>query len=97
MSKSDKKAPVSRGESLRTLRKVLAVIGASEFQDPLIRRARELGCTVHAFAWACGDVGERTADVFHPVYATAEADLLSLYRADGTLFLSAVHTLLYYE
>ena len=27
MSKSDKKAPVSRGESLRTLRKVLAVIG----------------------------------------------------------------------
>ena len=37
------------------------------------------------------------ADVFHPVYATVEADLLGLYRADGTLFLSAVHTLLYYE
>ena len=37
------------------------------------------------------------ADVFHPVYMTAEADLKSLYRADGTSFLSGVHTILYFE
>ena len=45
----------------------LAVIGASHFQLPLIEKAQEMGCEVHAFAWECGDVGERVADVFHPV------------------------------
>ncbi len=38
-----------------------------------------------------------TADVFHEVYAVAEADLLGLYRANGERFLSAVHTILYFE
>ncbi|MBE6472842.1 MAG: ATP-grasp domain-containing protein [Coriobacteriaceae bacterium] len=45
----------------------LAVIGASHFQMPLILKAQEMGCEVHAFAWQCGDVGETAADVFHPV------------------------------
>ena len=45
----------------------LAVVGASHFQLPLIRKAQEKGCEVHAFAWQCGDVGEHAADVFHPV------------------------------
>lgn len=56
--------------------KVLAVIGASEFQEPLIARAQELGCTVHAFAWECGDVGERVADVFHPISTAEHEDVL---------------------
>ena len=45
----------------------LAVIGASHFQLPLIQTAQRMGCEVHAFAWECGGVGEREADVFHPV------------------------------
>ena len=45
----------------------LAVIGASHFQMPLILKAQEMGCEVHAFAWECGDVGETAADAFHPV------------------------------
>lgn len=45
----------------------LAVIGASHFQMPLILKAQDMGCEVHAFAWECGDVGEAAADVFHPV------------------------------
>ena len=45
----------------------LAVIGASHFQLPLIEKAQEMGCEVHAFAWQCGDVGESVADVFHPI------------------------------
>lgn len=45
----------------------LAVIGASHFQRPLIEKAQEMGCEVHAFAWKCGDVGETLADVFHPI------------------------------
>ena len=63
--------------------KVLAVIGASEMQDPLIRRARDLGCTVHAFAWKCGDVGERTADVFHPVSTAEREEVLRICRMVG--------------
>lgn len=47
--------------------KKLAVIGASHFQLPLIQKAQQMGCEVHAFAWECGDVGETAADVFHPV------------------------------
>ena len=45
----------------------LAVIGASHFQLPLIHKAQEKGCEVHAFAWQCGDVGEHAANAFHPV------------------------------
>ena len=53
----------------------LAVIGASHFQLPLIEKAREKGCEVHAFAWECGDVGEAAADVFHPV-SIVDVDLI---------------------
>lgn len=45
----------------------IAVIGASELQEPLIEKAQEMGLEVHAFAWEAGDVGERSADVFHPI------------------------------
>lgn len=63
--------------------KVLAVLGASEFQLPLIRRARELGCEVHAFAWPCGDVGEREADAFHPVSTADRDEVLRICREVG--------------
>lgn len=47
--------------------KKLAIIGANEFQDPLIRKAKEMGFETHVFAWAADDVGEKSADVFHPI------------------------------
>ncbi len=45
----------------------IVIIGASEFQNPLILRAKELGYETHVFAWECGDIGETTADYFHPI------------------------------
>lgn len=45
----------------------LAIIGASDFQNPLILAAKERGIETHVFAWEAGDVGERTADVFYPI------------------------------
>ncbi len=45
----------------------LAIIGASSFQNPLIVRANERGIETHVFAWEAGDVGEKTAAVFHPI------------------------------
>ena len=63
--------------------KKLAVIGASHFQMPLITRAQEMGCEVHAFAWECGDVGERAADVFHPVSIVETDQIIQECRAAG--------------
>ena len=63
--------------------KKLAVIGASHFQMPLITRAQEMGCEVHAFAWECGDVGERAADVFHPVSITETDQIIRECRDTG--------------
>ena len=45
----------------------LVIIGANDFQNQLILRAKELGYTTHVFAWQCGDIGERTADFFYPI------------------------------
>lgn len=53
----------------------LAIIGANNFQNPLILKAREKSIETHVFAWQCGDIGERTADVFYPI-STAEKDLI---------------------
>lgn len=47
--------------------KKIAIIGANEFQDPLIRKAKDMGFETHVFAWAAGDIGERTADFFYPI------------------------------
>ena len=47
--------------------KRIAIIGANEFQNPLILKAKEMGFETHVFAWEAGDVGERTADFFHPI------------------------------
>ena len=64
-------------------KKKLAVIGASHFQMPLIERAQEKGCEVHAFAWQCGDVGETAADVFHPVSITEVDQIVRICREVG--------------
>ena len=50
--------------------KKLAIIGASDFQNPLILKAKQLGFETHVFAWECGDIGERTADYFYPISIT---------------------------
>ena len=52
------------------MKRKIAIVGASSFQNPLILKAKEMGLETHVFAWACGDVGEQTADVFHPVSIT---------------------------
>ena len=56
------------------------VIGAGEFQVPLIRKCRELGFCVHAAAWRDGAVGARLADHFFPVSITEKERLLALAR-----------------
>ena len=61
----------------------LAIIGANEFQDPLIRKAKEMGYETHVFAWAADDVGEKTADVFHPISIVEKEAIWQVCRETG--------------
>lgn len=47
--------------------KKIVIIGANEFQNPLILKAKEMGFETHVFAWKDGSVGEQTADFFYPI------------------------------
>lgn len=47
--------------------KKIVIIGANDFQNQLILKAKEMGFETHVFAWKDGSVGERTADYFYPV------------------------------
>ncbi len=48
-------------------KKKIAIIGATEFQDPLIRKAQEMGYETYVYAWKSDDIGEKTADHFLPI------------------------------
>lgn len=47
--------------------KKIVIIGANDFQNPLILKAKEMGFETHVFAWQDGSIGERTADFFYPI------------------------------
>ena len=49
------------------MNKRLVVIGANDFQNQLILKAKKMGYETHVFAWECGDVGEKSADHFYPI------------------------------
>lgn len=56
--------------------KKLVIIGANDFQNQLIVKAKERGFETHVFAWQCGDIGERTADCFYPISIIEKEQIL---------------------
>ena len=60
--------------------KRIAIIGAGEFQNPLILKAKEMGYETHVFAWKCGDPGEQAADFFYPVSIVEKEEILGICR-----------------
>lgn len=56
--------------------KKVVIIGANEFQNPLILKAKELGYETHVFAWKSGDIGEKTADYFYPISIVEKEQIL---------------------
>ena len=58
----------------------VVVLGASDLQLPLIEKAKSLGFETHVFAWAANDVGEKAADVFHPVSLTETEEIIRVCR-----------------
>lgn len=63
-------------KTMRCDMKKIAVIGANDFQNQLILKARYLGYETHVFAWQCGDVGEKTADHFYPISIVEKDEIL---------------------
>lgn len=65
------------------MKQKLAVIGASYLQEPLIQKAKMMGCETHVFAWAAGDVGEKSADFFYPISIVEKEKILEQCRRIG--------------
>lgn len=63
--------------------KKIAIIGASYLQQPLIEKAKSLGIETHVFAWKCGDIGEKIADVFYPISIIEKEEILAKCREIG--------------
>ena len=62
--------------------KKIAILGASDFQNPIILKAKEMGLETHVFAWECGDIGEKTAHFFHPISIADKEDILAVCRKE---------------
>lgn len=60
--------------------KKLVIIGANDFQNQLILKAKSLGYETHAFAWEEGAVGKDTADFFYPISITEKEEILEKCR-----------------
>ncbi|PWJ48216.1 ATP-grasp domain-containing protein [Faecalicatena contorta] len=58
----------------------VAIIGANDFQNQLITKAKEKGYETHVFAWECGDVGEKNADYFYPVSIVEKEEILEICK-----------------
>ena len=63
--------------------KKIAIIGANEFQLPLIRAANARGYQSHVFAWEQGAVGKAEAAAFYPLSITEKEAIAEQCRAIG--------------
>lgn len=60
--------------------KKIVIIGAGEFQVPLILKAKEMNFETHVFAWEKGAVGKEIADFFYPISITDKESILSISK-----------------
>lgn len=61
-------------------KKKIAIIGANDFQNQLILKAKSLGYETHVFAWRDGAVGAKTADFFYPISVVEKDKILEKCR-----------------
>ena len=58
----------------------IVIIGANEFQLPLVLRAKQMGLTTHVFAWREGAVAAEAADRFYPISIVETEEILKECR-----------------
>jgi len=72
--------------------KKLIIIGANNFQLPLILKAKEMGIETHVFAWEDGAVGKKFADYFYPISITEKEKILDIamgIQPDGVISIAS--------
>ena len=62
--------------------KKLVIIGANDFQNQLILKAKSLGYETHVFAWEEGAIGKSTADYFYPISIVEKKEILLKLRQE---------------
>ena len=60
--------------------KKIVIIGANDFQRPLIKKAGEMGYETHVFAWRDGATGAGDADFFYEISITEKEPILEICR-----------------
>lgn len=63
--------------------KKLAVIGASYLQEPLVRKAKEMGLYSICFAWKDGATCANICDKFYDISITEKEEILKICRKEG--------------
>ena len=72
--------------------KKIAIIGANEFQNKLVLKAKELGIETHVFAWEDGAVAKENSDFFYPISITEKEKILEIckkIKIDGVCSISS--------
>ena len=58
--------------------KKIVILGANDFQRPLIQKAHEMGYETHVFAWREGATGAKDADYFYEISITEKEKILKI-------------------
>lgn len=58
------------------MKQKIVIVGANDFQNQLILKAKNLGYETHVFAWKDGSIGEKTADYFYPISIVEKEQIL---------------------
>lgn len=60
--------------------KKIVIIGANDFQNQLIIKAKDLGYQTHVFAWEEDAVGKNNADYFYPISIIEKEKILEICK-----------------
>lgn len=60
--------------------KKIVIIGANDFQKPLIQKAKEMKYETHVFAWREGATGAEDADFFYEISITEMDEILAICK-----------------
>ena len=58
----------------------IAIIGANEFQNKLVKKAKNLGIETHVFAWEEGAIAKENSDYFYPLSIKEKEKILEICR-----------------
>ena len=58
----------------------IAIIGANEFQNKLVKKAKNLGIETHVFAWDEGAIAKESSDYFYPLSITEKDKILEICK-----------------